>query len=147
MIKANDIREFMKQHPTFWDKLSIPENHFTEFFGVDPTFHDKQTFYNHYRKSLNKLLDQMELMPVPNFDVALYEIKNTKIGYCLPIRFQNWGWKEPRDVDELEDYLKKLFDRWDSVRNRALERLKDIQEKKKTIQKKLVKESDSANEH
>lgn len=138
MIKMNELRDFLKEHPTFWDRLAIPDTHFSDRFNHDVTFKDKQAMYSHYRRSLNRLLDYMEIMPHPDYDVALYQIKCTDKCYCLPIRIKGWGWKEPVTVDELEDYLRSLYDKWNLVMDRSYERLSAVHERRKIIQSKLL---------
>lgn len=136
IIRQKDILMFLRQHKTFWERLDIPDSHFEQYFNMPITQYHKNKFYPIYRISFGQLLDKLETMEIPDYHLALYEIK--KNGFCLPLRVRNYGFQEPLTLDELEAHLKRLADRWGIVYDKSIERLNSVKEKKKVIQEKLV---------
>jgi len=130
---SKEVRKFLRTHRTYWERLDITDAECEKYFNISevPT-RLKIKIYDVYTAGLQYLLDELEAMDIFDYDLALYNIK--KMGFCIPIRVRNTGWKEPLTVDDLEDYLKKLYDRWDLISNNALDKLKHL---KKTKQKKL----------
>jgi len=127
----NNVKEFLRTHLTYWERIDVPDDDVCDYFEIsDIPVKLKQRFYSIYRTGLNLLLDELEAMPVFDYKIALYNIK--KMGFCIPIRQKNWGWQEPMTIDELEDYLKKLYDRWHLISDNALERINHIKKTKQT---------------
>jgi len=132
--KQGDVIDFLTGHPTYWEKLEIPDEDCKDYFGITeiPT-EMKSKFRNVFNKGVNQLIDIGMTMPIFNFDTALFLLKRDH-QLSLPIRLREWGWKEPLTLDELDDHLHKLYDRCQLMADNALIRWNTF---RKSIQTKL----------
>jgi len=137
-IKQAAVSVFIAGHPSFNERIEIPDNHIDEYFAPTGTqlISIKNKFYTYFRMSLDQLIDEMD----KNFEYnqALRIIKAH--GFGLPIRIANWGYKEPLTIDELLDKLDKNSKHWERVFENAVERKQVVERKKIVTQTLLVDE-------
>ena len=127
-IVQKDVSRFILEHPTFSNRIEIPDVHIMDYFK--PTLHQltgiKSKFYSYFRLSLDYLIDEMD--KGFEYNQALRIIKAH--GFGLPLRLAKWGYKEPLTVDELLDKLEKNSKHWERVFENAVERKQQVEQKK-----------------
>ena len=120
-LNKEKIYMFLRRHPTFESNLRVRDEEFLNFFNIrigDYNSDVKPKMYTMYKDSRNHILELVKMGYT--YDQAYSDLKAH--GMCLPIRIQNWGYREPISEDEMIDYLKKNKDRFWIIYQNAKER-------------------------
>jgi len=126
----NELKMALMKHPTWMSSLEVPDCYLAGYFNITSKYifqNVKSNMYLILREGIGRLADAL-IENNDNYNLAFKEIK--KQGFCLPFRIRSHGWEEPKNRDELADWLSKFEFHWDTVYSNAKKRKQSIEQKK-----------------